>query len=1014
MSDSRNTNNVDAILEELRERRKKRDERQAQEQVENIIPALETPEVKIESKTEEIVPVRAVVQEEQEKRRAENRGPMDIVEEFVSSYEREKRETDVYTRRQEIGSPVKTEEKPVNIFEEISITQETIIAEKEEKPAEIKREEPSEKRREDPADKYEKDPLYLAMRKLEEEKAQAKKMQGETKYKDDYEDEDNEEETETLPVNVQEEKEEKPSSFYEMPKEEKPSEQEPEAEEKVEIQEEPPQHTRRAKALTDDAMFEEIFQKARASRLERNTVENTPEAVAETTPETPENIETVEPPKVEYTDIGKTKEIDLSPAATKEVNLDEYIKSMEQAKYTPPKETTGEIPFSFVDPIDESDVEGFTDTSELKVDAEKAYETSRLMNLGGKINDEFREFFKGTVAVTPDAPVTKYEEEQEQKVTYEKKDAGDKEDEQEYIEEEEFVAFEYNSPDDAEEVSEELASLSGGYKLRTVITGVASAVLLYLALTSSFNLPLPSIFTEGTPFYLILANILLLAIAMLISISTIIGGLAGLFKNATADSLTAISALGALIQAVYYIVRINDFATGFVLFAPVAVIALFCNAYGKSIMAKVVADNFEDIAHSPERNVAYRLEDEDLTYKLSKGLGENEPSFLSSRPTAFMQGFLKHSFSERASDSSSRIMAILVLVSSIASAIFSYVYGKNIAQAVSSFAAMAVLGGTFSATLISAVPAKITQRMASKIGAVIPGWGALQEVKDINVVAIQDKDLFPEGTVVLHGIKTFEKERIDLAILYAASVLIEGSPTLRNIFLSVIEDNRSMLYPVENLQYESGCGFTAWIENNRVIVGNREMMKRYEIDVPSLDYENKFTKNGQRQPIYLSVLGKLFGMFVVSYHPDETVAETLYDLERSGIAVAVRGRDFCITSELVSKEYDIPAGYIKVLSSEEQEWLAPHTEHVEAAEGTMAHIDSFASLIGGLRAALAGYSMEKMSIMLQWVATVLSVAVGLFLSITGGLPRISVVVICLYLGVWAVISTAVPAIFKKY
>ena len=51
---------------------------------------------------------------------------------------------------------------------------------------------------------------------------------------------------------------------------------------------------------------------------------------------------------------------------------------------------------------------------------------------------------------------------------------------------------------------------------------------------------------------------------------------------------------------------------------------------------------------------------------------------------------------------------------------------------------------------------------------------AMEQLGRANMVVVGARDLVPGASVRLHGIKTFEKERIDLAILYAASVLIAG------------------------------------------------------------------------------------------------------------------------------------------------------------------------------------------------------------------------------------------------
>ena len=68
-------------------------------------------------------------------------------------------------------------------------------------------------------------------------------------------------------------------------------------------------------------------------------------------------------------------------------------------------------------------------------------------------------------------------------------------------------------------------------------------------------------------------------------------------------------------------------------------------------------------------------------------------------------------------------------------------------------------------------------------------------------------------------------------------MLVKNCVTLREIFLQIIQNNQKLLYPVESLNKETGYGFTGWIEHNRVIIGNRAMMQRHDIELPSMDYE---------------------------------------------------------------------------------------------------------------------------------------------------------------------------------
>ena len=142
---------------------------------------------------------------------------------------------------------------------------------------------------------------------------------------------------------------------------------------------------------------------------------------------------------------------------------------------------------------------------------------------------------------------------------------------------------------------------------------------------------------------------------------------------------------------------------------------------------------------------------------------------------------------------------------------------------------------------------------------------------------------------------------------------------------------------MESLNKETGYGFTGWIEHNRVIIGNRAMMQRHDIELPSMDYENKYTKNGRMAPIYMAVAGKLFGMFLVSYRPNAGARKILDRLAQSGISVLVQSDDFNVTSKLVASTYRIPKGTIKVLSRPECDVLQAETAYRAESEGIMVH-----------------------------------------------------------------------------
>ena len=573
----------------------------------------------------------------------------------------------------------------------------------------------------------------------------------------------------------------------------------------------------------------------------------------------------------------------------------------------------------------------------------------------------------------------------------------------------------YENPADAPIVQQDLDRLRLTTAIRTGVSAAASLVLLYLGLAVGDS-PLPAIGAVDpavAPMAYLAVNLVLLAAACAVNWRVFWNGIRGLWGAPTPDSVLALAGVGALAQLLVLMMKADSFeADKLTLFAAPAALLLCFGALGKYLMSGVISRNFGLVSTGNEHVAAFRLDDSELCTRLAEGLGEPEPCLVASRPTTLVEGFLRRSFSVRASDRMLQRMSWVLAGAALLTALIALFSKQGLAMAFTAFAGTLCLGGPASATLLAAVPGMLMQKSAARVGAVVPGWSSIEELSGANMIVVGAKDLFPAKSVRLHGIKTFEKERIDLAILYAASVLIAGCDTLRDVFMNIIQGKTNILFPVESLENDPGFGFTAWAGDKRVIIGNRAMMEKQGVEIPSLDYENRYTK-GKKQPIYLAVSGRLFGMFLVSYKADEQAAHVLEALNRQGVSVLVKSDDFSLTTELISQLYGLEEGSVKVLSGAERHALAPATEYRQYSPGCMAHIGSFTSFVGGLLAAAGAASAERTSSLVQAAGILVSVVLALLLAFTGGMAALALPALVLYQAAWAVLTLMIPML-KRY
>ena len=420
---------------------------------------------------------------------------------------------------------------------------------------------------------------------------------------------------------------------------------------------------------------------------------------------------------------------------------------------------------------------------------------------------------------------------------------------------EEAPALEYNALQDAPAVSEVLAKQNARLTLTSALCALIAAVMLYLGVTATGVIaPLSALDPAIAPGAFLGVELTLLAAGCLLALPVLKNGLKGLAKAAPSrDSLAALAAAGAVLQLLLCFLMLESYEPErMTLFAPLAVLALACTLAGHRVMGESVARNFDLVSAGVEHSAAYRLQNRDLTNLLASGLGEEEPCLLVSRPTALVKDFLKRSGSRRAGDRLAQRLAWGLGGVAVVTAVVALARGKGVLVAAGALAGTLCIGAPLCATLIAGMTGWMQQRAASRVGAVVPGWSSMEELGKVNTIVTEGHDLFPTGCVTLHGLKTFEKERIDLAILYAASVLIAGCDTLRDLFLEIIQNRTEILYKVESLTCEQGRGFTAWVDGHRIVIGGRAMMTAHQVGIPSRDGEERYA-HGRLQPGFLAV-----------------------------------------------------------------------------------------------------------------------------------------------------------------
>lgn len=683
------------------------------------------------------------------------------------------------------------------------------------------------------------------------------------------------------------------------------------------------------------------------------------------------------------------------------------------AEITPPAQTSAEeniiqTPVEFV-PAVTDDMENTGYIPQVAEQQPKAVvvapkeEDSKVQQITGDITQLFSHLEEKPAQDTQEIPPV-----QEQ-------DAEEAEEEQVFEpigEEKDYITAQFS--DDPENIVEELKSFKTTLTARLALSGISAVVLLYLNFAATVGLPVPGFISPvAQPAMFYLVSMLFYTLALVGFLPAIANGLTGFVKAPTQDSFIALPALLCFAQLMAAVFGSNNVdPTSTTIFAGFVSVAFAFNAMGKLINANTIMRNL-DLAQVPEGiNAGYIIKDAEDVKRLARTLDEKNPQILVSRRTGYISNFISGGFSVHKSERNSRILSICSAVVVAVCFALCLIRGGNVTSAVFAAAGASVFMLPLSHSMISSVPGALMQKALNQVGALVNGWQGIYQLSDATHVSFDAKHLFPKGCIVLHGIKTFEKERLDLAILYAASIAIEKCDNLRGVFMSVIDSKMDMLYPLESCEYKVGQGYVAWIEGNRVILGNRSIMEEYSVELPPLSTETRYTSEGKK-PIYLSVNGKLFGMFVVSYHPDEAVKENLMHLVEQGKSVILQSNDFNIDSQLLEVVYSLPEDTVQVLNKNETALLLGYTAYSPNTDCAMAHLDSLHSLSAGFFGADSASRAAAICSLVQIIGVAVGAVLAVVFTFSGTISEIPLLSI-LMLGIGWFGLTIIKALATKY
>ena len=404
------------------------------------------------------------------------------------------------------------------------------------------------------------------------------------------------------------------------------------------------------------------------------------------------------------------------------------------------------------------------------------------------------------------------------------------------------------------------------------------------------------------------------------------------------DVFCLVSALIVLAANVIFLFSPETLLNGRgVLYAPLTALSLFALSCARVMRQRRMLYSFELLSSDEEKNGVLVLADGAVSREMTRGLAiEEEPVLAVNTPAAFFDGFLTREQQSDPADHTARLLLWVSVGLGFAFSVALYLLTSDLYASVTLFSGAAALGFGLLYPVMCELTLYDSRPIFENYESTIPDWTTIEDAADVNCILMNATDLFPEGSVILHGIKTFQGTRIDTAIVDAASVICKADSVLRDVFLYIINGRTELLKPVDTVRYEDLMGLSAWVDEKRVLIGNRDLMINHSVAVPKRGYEEPYQKDGC-EVVYLAREGELYAAFIVEFTAEEKPSAILDMMNRRGLCAAVRSVDACITPALLERVFGVSAEEVKILPARLHELFEERHKPRERAETSLAN-----------------------------------------------------------------------------
>ena len=261
---------------------------------------------------------------------------------------------------------------------------------------------------------------------------------------------------------------------------------------------------------------------------------------------------------------------------------------------------------------------------------------------------------------------------------------------------------------------------------------------------------------------------------------------------------------------------------------------------------------------------------------------------------------------------------LTVLAASLIAGMVIVIRSKDAAMFVTAIVACICLCGPIVCELSRSILLYLTNRNLNANLSAVTAYEGIRTMEKASAVAMDASDIFTAKVSKFRAVRGSRLSTHDCAVL-AAATLKESGSLMWSGFEGFETQIEGELPEAQDLQYDSRNGFYCTCAGREVMVGNRRMLLKNEIEAPSKEEEKKYA--GGKSAMYVVIDGVLSATFLVSYNVIPSLGRAAVRFNKTGLVLLLTTKDPCLTENLVSLKLGSDIACVKILSDDASELM---------------------------------------------------------------------------------------------